>query len=263
MLTKLRRQNNSHSNSSLGKSFAKKPQIFRRREVDAQCEAEARDERANAESEDEVREGSSTKENGRKKSNILSRHSPTRALVKHSRRKSKPSSSPRQEPEVVNELDQLLATQIIESETNKSESFESTLCDELTLLTSTSTYVTHSPIDDVLGALEEAIQKGANEAADIVDTIGGNIEGTWEQFSFWLTQLVSDNSTIATDWSDEKQDKHKVQLVKEKSAGKLLDIIETEEESCKNETTSDKETQVSDDIQTQVQEVIDSYFKSE
>ena len=255
MLTKLRRQNNSHSNSSLGKSFAKKPQIFRRREVDAQCEAEARDERANAESEDEVREGSSTKENGRKKPNILSRH----RLVKHSRRKSKPSSSPRQEPEVVNELDQLLVTQIIESETNKSESFESTLCDELTLLTSTSTYVTHSPIDDVLGALEEAIQKGANEAADIVDTIGGNIEGTWEQFSFWLTQLVSDNSTIATDWTDEKVDK--VQLVKEKSAGKLLDIIETEEESCKNETTSDKETQVSDDIKTQVQEVIENYFK--
>jgi hypothetical protein len=260
MLKKLRRQNNSHSNSSLGKSFAKKPQIFRRREVDAQCEADARDERANAESEDEVREGSSTKENGRKKPNNLSRKSPTRALVKHSRRKSKPSSSPRQEPEVVNKLDQLLATQIIGSETNKSESFESTLCDELTLLTSTSTYVTRSPIDDVLGALDEAIQKGANEAADIVDTIGGNIEGTWEQFSFWLTQLVSDDSsTIGTDWSDEKQ--VKVQLVKEKSAGKLLDIIESEEESCKNETISDKETQVSDDIQTQVQEVIENYFK--
>jgi hypothetical protein len=259
MLKKLRRQNNnSHSNSSLGKSFAKKPQIFRRRQVDAQCEAEARDERANAESEDEVREGSSTKENGRKKPNILSRHSPTRALVKHSRRKSKPSSSPTQEPEVVNELDQLLATQIIESETNNSESFESTLCDELTLLTSTSTYVTRSPIDDVLGALEEAIQKGANEAADIVDTIGGNIEGTWEQFSFWLTQLVSDNSTIATDWTDEKQDK--VQLIKEKSAGKLLDIIETEDESCKNENVSDKETQVSDDIITQVQEFIDNFM---
>lgn len=251
MLKKLRRQNNnSHSNSSLGKSFAKKPQIFRRRQVDAQCEAEARDERANAESEDEVREGSSTKENGRKKPNILSRHS-TRALVKHSRRKSKPSSSPK--------LDQLLATQIIESETNNSESFESTLCDELTILTSTSTYVTRSPIDDVLGALEEAIQKGASEAADIVDTIGGNIEGTWEQFSFWLTQLVSDNSTIGTDWSDEEQ--VKVQLVKEKSAGKLLDIIESEEESCKNETISDKETQVSDDIQTQVQEVIENFFK--
>lgn len=254
MLKKLRRQNNnSHS-----KSFAKKPQIFRRRQVDAQCEAEARDERANAESEDEVREGSSTKENGRKKPNILSRHSPTRALVKHSRRKSKPSSSPRQEPEVVNELDQLLETQIIESETNNSESFESTLCDELTILTSTSTYVTRSPIDDVLGALEEAIQKGANEAADIVDTIGGNIEGTWEQFSFWLTQLVSDNSTIATDWTDEKQDK--VQLIKEKSAGKLLDIIETEDESCKNENVSDKETQVSDDIITQVQEFIDNFM---
>jgi hypothetical protein len=249
MLTKLRRQNNNHSNSSLGKSFAKKPQIFRRRQVDAQCEADARDERAYAESEDEVREGSSTKENGRKKPNILSRH----------RRKSKPSSSPRQEPQVVNELDQLLATQIIGSETNKNESLVSTLSDELTLLTSTSTYVTRSPMDDVLGALDEAIQKGANEAADIVETIGGNIEGTWEQFSFWLTQLVSDNSTIGTDWSDETQDK--VQLVKEKSAGKLLDIIESEEESCKNETISDKETQVSDDIQTQVQEVIENFFK--
>jgi hypothetical protein len=128
----------------------------------------------------------------------------------------------------------------------------------LTILTSTSTYVTRSPIDDVLGALEEAIQKGANEAADIVDTIGGNIEGTWEQFSFWLTQLVSDNSTIATDWTDEKQDK--VQLIKEKSAGKLLDIIETEDESCKNENVSDKETQVSDDIITQVQEFIDNFM---
>lgn len=255
MLKKLRRQNNSHNNSSLGKSFAKKPQIFRRRQIDAQCEAETRDERANAGSEDEVREGSSTKENGRKN---LSRRSPTRALMKHSRRKSKPSSSPRQEPEVANELGQLLATQIIETETNRSESFESTLCDELTILTSTSTYATRSPIDDILGGLEEAIHKGANEAADIVNTIGDNIEGTWEQFSIWLTLLVSDNSTIATDWSDEKQDK--VQLIKEKSAGKLLDIIESEDESCKNETISDKETQVSDDIKTQVQEVIDNFM---
>ena len=95
-----------------------------------------------------------------------------------------------------------------------------------------------------------------------MDTIGDNIKGTWEQFSFWLPQLVSDNSTIATDWSDEKSTR-KVKLVKEKNAGKLLDLIETEEDesSCKNETISDKETQVSDDIRTQVREVIDNYFK--
>jgi hypothetical protein len=119
------------------------------------------------------------------------------------------------------------------------------------ILTQSGSDVTTGPLDDVLFAIGSAINRGANEVEDFVENKFAqgfdSIKNTLDRLSVSILLMVSDNSTINTDFTDEMEE---VTLVKGKGAGQALEIADD---------TSDS---IASDIKTEVQGFIDNYILS-
>ncbi|KAK1747418.1 hypothetical protein QTG54_001381 [Skeletonema marinoi] len=137
-------------------------------------------------------------------------------------------------PRNTNELNKLLASQILDTSDQSEDGSD----------------VTTGPVDDMLFVLGEAINKGANEVEDFVETKIDSFKDSWDRFTIGLSFRFSDNSTIASDFSEEFEP---VKLVKEK--GIALEIIDEDSESEVSEKRA-----VTDEIKNQVQSIIDTYF---
>ncbi len=147
------------------------------------------------------------------------------------------------------EYGQLLATQIVDaSEPAEIEAIN-------VVLSSSGSDITTGPVDDLLFALGDAINKGANEVEDFVEvTIQDGFESirnSWDRFTVGLTLMYGDNSTIGTDFSEEKE----VKLVKDKGLGGLEIIDEDSQASHGSEKSS-----ITGNIKSQVQGLIDNFF---
>lgn len=122
--------------------------------------------------------------------------------------------------------------------------------------------ITTGPVDDLLFAIGDAVHKGANEVEDYVDKKVSqgfsSIKNGWDRFAVNLVLRYGDNSTIATDFSEESGE---VRLVKAEGLGDALGLIE-ESDSATFDDESAKRS-VTSNIKTQVQALIDSFFLSE
>lgn len=149
-------------------------------------------------------------------------------------------------PRNPDEYGQLLATQIVDT----TEPAEKEVID--VVLSTSGSDITTGPVDDLLFALGDAINKGANEVEDFVEvTIADGFESilnSWDRFTVGLTLKYGDNSTIGTDFSDERE----VKLVKEKGLGGLEIIEEDSQGTAKSSITGN--------IKSQVQGLIDNFF---
>eukprot|EP00986_Skeletonema_menzelii_P012454 scaffold6879_cov150-Skeletonema_menzelii.AAC.7 len=125
---------------------------------------------------------------------------------------------------------------------------------EIPPLSNSGSDVTTGPVDDLIFALGEAITKGANEVEDFVEIkIADGFESlknTWDRFTVGLTLMYGDNSTIGTNFSEDRA----VELVKDKRVGGSLGIHEDDSQA------SAKASAVTGEIKDQVQGLIDSFF---
>ena len=157
------------------------------------------------------------------------------------------------------ELNQLLATQIID-DTSHVELVDENI--EI-VISGSGSDVTTGPVDDLLFAIGDAINKGANEVEDFVENKVAqgldSIKNSWDRLTIGLYMLYGDNSTIATDFSD---DMGEVMFFKGKGLGGALELVGESESVEYIEAASEKRS-VTSDIKTQVQSVIDSFFLSE
>ena len=153
------------------------------------------------------------------------------------------------------ELNHMLATQIIDGSSHVE------LVDEnIELVISDSgSDITTGPVDDLLFAIGDAINKGANEMEDFMENKVAqglySIKNSWDRFTIGLTLLYGDNSTIGTNFSD---DMGEVMFFKGKGLSGALELVGESDLEAAAETRS-----VTSDIKTQVQSVIDSFFLSE
>jgi len=152
-------------------------------------------------------------------------------------------------PRKPDDYGQLLATQIVDT----NEPAEKDITN--VVLSSSGSDITTGPVDDLLFALGDAINKGANEVEDFVEvTIADGFESirnSWDRFTVGLTLMYGDNSTIGTDFSDERE----VKLVKERGLGGL-GIIEEDSQASQGTAKSS----ITGNIKSQVQGLIDNFF---
>ncbi len=144
---------------------------------------------------------------------------------------------------------QLLATQIVD--TNEPAEMDITNV----IVSGSGSDITTGPVDDLLFALGDAINKGANEVEDFVEVtiVDGfeSLRNSWDRFTVGLTLMYGDNSTIGTNFSDERE----VKLVKDRGLGGLENI---EEDSQASHGTA--KSSITGNIKSQVQGLIDNFF---
>ena len=149
-------------------------------------------------------------------------------------------------PPKTDDYGQLLATQIVDTNETAEEIATN-------VISSSGSDITTGPVDDLLFALGDAINKGANEVEDFVEiTIADgfeSIKNSWDRFTVGLTLMYGDNSTIGTDFSDEME----VKLVKERGLGGGLEIIEEDSQGT-------AKSSITGNIKSQVQGLIDNFF---
>ncbi len=149
-------------------------------------------------------------------------------------------------PQKTDDYGQLLATQIVDTNETAEEIVTN-------VISSSGSDITTGPVDDLLFALGDAINKGANEVEDFVEiTIADgfeSIKNSWDRFTVGLTLMYGDNSTIGTDFSDEME----VKVVKERGLGGGLEIIEEDSQGT-------AKSSITGNIKSQVQGLIDNFF---
>lgn len=112
-------------------------------------------------------------------------------------------------------------------------------------------------MDDLLFALGDAIARGANEVEDFVEVKMEegfeSLKNNWDRFTVGLTLMYGDNSTISSDFSDDRD----VELVMDKRYRGSMGIRKGKSQSSSAKGSVDK---IKDQISDQVNGLIDSFF---
>lgn len=235
MLKKLYRKRQATASKSTGKTTTKTKKSQNVHQVDTKKDASKLNQ-------------PQTRASSPSKKSLSSRKSSKTASTAASSAASTAESTAVQEP---NELDELLATQIVSSA-------EESLAN---ILTGSGSDITTGPIDDVLFALGGAINRGANEVEEYVENKFAqgldSIRNTWDRFQIGLLLMFNDNSTIATDFTESTEE---VVLVKCRGAGEALEIVDDTSASTSDDDQTSQGRSVGSDIKSQVQALIDSFF---
>ena len=127
---------------------------------------------------------------------------------------------------------------------------------EIPGLSNSGSDVTTGPMDDLLFALGDAIARGANEVEDFVEVKMEegfeSLKNNWDRFTVGLTLMYGDNSTISSDFSDDRD----VELVMDKRYRGSMGIRKDKSQSSAKGSVDKIKDQISD----QVNGLIDSFF---